>query len=54
VKYVPTVAGVLFGLLFIAAGLVVLLGPAPEPPPEGTPAAHFFAALVPTGYMTFL
>jgi hypothetical protein len=56
VKHIPTVAGALLGLLLSAVGLMVLLGigPTPEPPPEGTPAGHFFAAFVPTGYLTFV
>ena len=55
-KYIPTIAGGLLGLLFIASGLVVLLKltPMPPPPPEGTPPAHFFAAFGPTGYLTFV
>lgn len=55
-KHIPTVAGALLGLLFVALGLMVLLniGPAPEPPPAGTPPAHFFAAFAPTGYLTFV
>ena len=55
-KHIPTVAGALLGLLFIAIGLMVLLGlgPQPEAPPEGSPTAHFFAAFGPTGYMTFV
>jgi len=55
-KHLPTVAGALLGLLFVAVGLMVLLGvgPAPEPPPEGSPPAHFFAAFAPTGYLTFV
>ena len=55
-KHLPTVAGALLGLLFIASGLVVLLGlaPTPPPPPEGSPPAHFFAAFGPTGYLTFV
>ncbi len=55
-RILPTVAGALLGLIFVAVGLMVLLGlgPAPEPPPEGTPPAHFFAAFVPTGYLTFV
>ncbi|MBI1177739.1 hypothetical protein GC207_09910 [bacterium] len=54
-KYLPIVCGVLLGLLFIMAGVVVLfnLVDAP-PPPEGTPAAHFFAAFGPTGYFKFV
>jgi uncharacterized membrane protein YphA (DoxX/SURF4 family) len=55
VKHLPSVAGVLLGLLFVAAGIVVLLGIWDlEPPPESTPRGHFFAALVPTGYLTFV
>ena len=54
-KHLPTIAGALLGLLFIASGLVVLLKLAPmPPPPEGTPAASFMAAFVPTGYLTFV
>lgn len=47
-------AGALLGLFFVAIGGMVLLGlaPNPEPPPEGSPSAHFFAAMGPTGYMT--
>ena len=54
-RYVPTVAGILLGLLFVASGLVVLLGlvQAP-PPPEGTPMAMFMGAFGPTGYLTFV
>ena len=54
-KHLPTIAGALLGLLFVASGLVVLLKLVPMPPlPEGTPAAHFMAAFGPTGYMTFV
>ncbi len=54
-KYLPTIAGALLGLLFAASGAVVLLKLAPMPPlPEGSPAAHFMAAFVPTGYLTFV
>ena len=50
------IAGVLLGLLFVMSGLVVLLNmaPTPPPPPEGSPAAGFFAAFGPTGYLTFV
>jgi hypothetical protein len=50
------VAGALLGLAFIAAGLMMLLGLAPEmpPPPEGSPVALFMGAFVPTGYLTFV
>ncbi|MCA8953140.1 MAG: DoxX family protein [Planctomycetes bacterium] len=55
-KFVPHVAGVLLGLLFLFAGLVFLLDLAPEQPahPEGSAMAHFFAAFAPTGYLTFV
>jgi putative oxidoreductase len=54
-KYVPAVAGVLLGLLFVMSGLVVLLNLAPMPKlPDGTPMAMFMGAFVPTGYMTFV
>jgi putative oxidoreductase len=54
-KFVPIIAGLLLGLLFISSGLVVLLHIAPMPPmPEGTPAAMFMGAFAPTGYFTFV
>lgn len=54
-RYAPIIAGILLGLLFVAAGLVVLLHLAPAPPiPEGTPAGMFMGALVPTGYLNFV
>ena len=54
-KHAPMIAGILLGLLFVMSSVVVLfnLVPAP-PPPEGTPAALFMGALMPTGYMTFV
>ncbi len=54
-KYVPVIAGVLLGFVFVASGLVVLLKLVPmPPPPEGSAAAHFMAAFGPTGYFTFV
>ena len=54
-RYVPTVAGILLGLLFVASGLVVLLNLVQSPPPpEGTPMAMFMGAFGPTGYLTFV
>ncbi|MBX3731550.1 MAG: DoxX family protein [Verrucomicrobiae bacterium] len=54
-KYLPIVAGILLGIMFAGAGIVVLLNLAPaEAMPEGSPAAHFMAAFVPTGYLTFV
>jgi putative oxidoreductase len=54
-KYPPIIAGLILGLLFVMSAVVVLfnLVKAP-PPPEGSPAAMFFAAFGPTGYMTFV
>ncbi len=50
-----TVAGLL-GLVFLFAGLSVLLKlvPMPPPPPADTPAGMFMGAFGPTGYMTFV
>jgi putative oxidoreductase len=54
-KYLPTIAGLLLGLLFILSSVVVLFGLVTLPPqPEGTPAAMFIGAFVPTGYFTFV
>ena len=54
-KIAALIAGILLGLLFIMSGVVVLLKLAPMPDlPEGTPMAHFMAAFVPTGYLTFV
>jgi putative oxidoreductase len=54
-KYPPLIAGIVLGLLFVMSAVVVLfnLVQAP-PPPEGSPAAMFFAAFGPTGYLTFV
>ncbi len=54
-KYLPTIAGVLLGLLFVMSSVVVLFNLVQmPPPPEGSPAALFFGAFGPTGYMTFV
>lgn len=55
-KYAPTIAGGLLGLLFIASGLMVLLNLIPDQPapPEGSPIALFMGAMAPTGYLTFV
>jgi uncharacterized membrane protein YphA (DoxX/SURF4 family) len=54
-KYIPSVAAGLLGILFIASGLVVLLHVVPMPPQkEGSPEALFMGALVPTGYLAFV
>jgi putative oxidoreductase len=54
-RLVPNIAGVLLGFLFVMAAVVVLFNLVkPPPPPEGSPAAMFMGAFVPTGYMTFV
>lgn len=54
-KYIPTIAGILLGLCFLAASIPVLFNLMPFPKlPEGTPAAHFMDAMVPTGYVKFV
>ncbi len=54
-KYLPTIAGILLGLCFLAASVPVLFNLITMPKlPEGTPAAHFMAAFVPTGYVKFV
>lgn len=52
-RHVPTVAGALLGLLFVVFGSNFFLNfiPMPPGPPEGSPAALFFGALFPTGYL---
>ncbi|HEV2696005.1 MAG TPA: hypothetical protein VG347_24165 [Verrucomicrobiae bacterium] len=54
-KYLPCIAGVLLGLCFLMASIIVLFNLVKAPPiPEGTPAWHFMAALGPTGYIKFV
>jgi putative oxidoreductase len=55
-RHIPTIAGALLGLLFVMAGLMVLLDLAPEQPapPEGSYMALFMGAFVPSGYLTFV
>jgi hypothetical protein len=54
-KYLPAVAGFLLGALFVWSAVVVLFHLVKMPPiPPETPAGHFFAAIGPTGYMTFV
>ncbi len=54
-KIVTNIAGGLLGLIFISFSLIVLLKLAPmPPPPEGSLAAMFMGAFVPTGYLTFV
>jgi hypothetical protein len=54
-KHVPTIAGILLGLLFLMSSVPILLHMVAMPPlPEGSPMAMFMGAFVPTGYMTFV
>jgi putative oxidoreductase len=54
-KWLPTVAGIVLGLLFIMASVTYLLKLVPEPKlPEGSPIAMFMGAFGPTGYMAFV
>ena len=54
-KYLPTIAGIVLGLCFLAASIPVLFNLMHMPAlPEGTPAAHFMAAFGPTGYIKFV
>lgn len=54
-KYLPIVAGIVLGLLFVMASMMFFLKLYPEPKfPEGSTIAHFMAALGPTGYMHFV
>jgi len=54
-KYIPIIAGILLGLLFIMASVVVLFHLAPMPKlPEGSPVALFNQVFFATGYMTFV
>ena len=55
-KYLPCIAGGILGAVFLMASLVFFFNLMPNQPlpPEGSAAAHFMAAFVPTGYMTFV
>lgn len=54
-KYAPTIAGILLGLLFVMASVTFFLNVGPKPDfPADSPAALFMGALVPTGYLTFV
>lgn len=54
-KYLPIIAGIVLGLLFIMASTMFFLNLMPKPEfPEGSPVAHFMAAFIPTGYMNFV
>lgn len=54
-KYIPTVASVLLGLLFLMASVTFFLGMMPAETLEpGSPKAMFTGAFGPTGYLAFV
>lgn len=54
-KYLPLIASLLLGGLFILSASVVLFGLVPTPEiPKDTPIWHFMQACGPTGFMTFV
>lgn len=58
-RYIPIVAGIVLGLLFVMGGVTFLFNliPAdkmPPSPPEGSLPALFMGAFVPSGYLTFV
>lgn len=54
-KWLPHIASVVLGLLFLMASVMFFLELGPKPTfPEGSAIAHFFAALGPTGYLKFV
>lgn len=54
-KIVPNIAGFVLGAMFIAFALIGLFNLMKmPPPPAGSPAALFFGAVGPTGYMKFV
>jgi len=54
-KWLPNIAGIVLGLLFVMAGVMFFLEVGPKPTyPEGSASFHFNAAFGPTGYMKFV
>ena len=53
-KIASHIVAALFGLIFLAGGLVFFSGKMPESPPMGPEAEKFMAAFRPTGYMAFV
>lgn len=55
-KCAANIVGGLLGLIFIVFGLNFFMGFLPEQPnpPEGSPPALFFGALIPTGYFALV
>jgi uncharacterized membrane protein YphA (DoxX/SURF4 family) len=54
-KWLPIIAGVVLGGLFVMASAMFFLNMVPKMDfPEGSPISHFMAAFGPTGYMKFV
>jgi uncharacterized membrane protein YphA (DoxX/SURF4 family) len=56
-KYLPAIAGIFLGLLFLMAAVPVLFNlipPEKMPPPPNEEAKMFIGAFGPTGYLTFV
>ena len=54
-KYLPIIAGIVLGGLFVMASVMFFLKLGPQPNfPEGSPPAHYMAAFGPTGLMNFI
>jgi putative oxidoreductase len=53
-KLIATIASSLLGAAFVFFGAMYFTGKMPPPPPAGTPPGDFFAAVGPTGYMSFV
>lgn len=54
-RYLPVIAGIVLGLLFVMASTMYFLKLGPQPTfPEGSPIAHYMAAFGPTGLMNFV
>jgi uncharacterized membrane protein YphA (DoxX/SURF4 family) len=54
-RHLPTIAGIVVGLLFVMASVMFFLKLGPQPTfPEGSPIAHYMAAFGPTGLMNFV
>jgi putative oxidoreductase len=55
-KHLPTIAGVLLGLVFLMASVPLLLGMEQKPPPEAPPqdVITFMTLFMSTGYLKFV
>ena len=54
-RYLPVIAGIVLGGLFVMASVMYFLKVGPKPEfPEGLPIVHYMAAFGPTGLMNFV